>query len=91
MPVEVRPKGNKPARVTKPKPRKPQRHYTDIPIDDSTVFVGRIQAARMLGVNVQTIDALIKAETNALPAYRMGRRVLIKGEDLLRIVEARRV
>lgn len=54
-------------------------------------YISRAQAATLLGVNTQTIDAQIKAQRDPLPAYRFGRRVLIKRAELLARVERRRV
>jgi excisionase family DNA binding protein len=70
---------------------KPARHYTDLPIHPTAEYLGRLQAAHLLGVNVQTIDAMIKAEREALPAYRFGRRVLVKRADLIQRLEANRL
>ena len=49
-------------------------------------FLGRQQAAALLSVDPQTIDKLIRL--GHLRAYRVGRRVLIKQDELLRMVEA---
>lgn len=54
-------------------------------------YISRRQAAELLGVNTQTIDAQIKASKDPLPAYHFGRRVLIKRAELLVRVERRRV
>jgi excisionase family DNA binding protein len=76
--------------TTKPKAYKtPQRHYTDLPVNNDALYVGRLQAAHLLGVNVQTIDQWIA--TNRVRAYKPARRVLISREDLLKLVEGARV
>jgi excisionase family DNA binding protein len=71
------------------KPPKPQRHYTDLPIHPTAEYLGRLQAAHLLGVNVQTIDQWIR--DGKVRAYKPARRVLINREDLLKLVEAARV
>lgn len=48
-------------------------------------FLTRREAAALLRINIQLIDELIRRER--LPAYRpVGRRILIRREDLLRVV-----
>jgi excisionase family DNA binding protein len=50
-----------------------------------TLFLTRREAAALLRINIQLIDEMIRREK--LPAYRpMGRRILIRREDLLRVV-----
>ena len=74
--------------------RKPKPHPTTAPPSVATLadgYVSRRMAAQLLGVNTQTIDAQIKAARDPLPAYRFGRRVLIKRAELLARVERRRV
>jgi excisionase family DNA binding protein len=44
-------------------------------------FVGRYTAAQMLEVSTRVIDDAIK--NGSLSAFRIGRRVLIRREDLL--------
>jgi excisionase family DNA binding protein len=69
----------------KPKPtRKPVYHHTANPIAEGAEFIGRLQAAALIGVNVQTIDLAIRQER--LPAYRVGRRVLVSRTDVIKLV-----
>jgi excisionase family DNA binding protein len=66
--------------------RKPQpRHHTLKPVTPDAEFIGRLQAAVLISVNVQTIDLAINRAQ--LPAYRVGRRVLVKKADVLAWVE----
>lgn len=49
------------------------------------IFLTRREAASLLRLNIQLIDRMINEER--LPAFRpVGRRVLIKRADLLRVV-----
>ncbi|MFI5107974.1 MAG: helix-turn-helix domain-containing protein [Terriglobales bacterium] len=48
-------------------------------------YISRYDAAAFLCVNVQTIDKLIRDK--AVRASRMGRRVIVRRDDLLRYVE----
>ena len=48
-------------------------------------FIGRIRAAAMLDINPQTLDKLIRQGT--LKAFRVGRRVILRRDDLLKFVE----
>jgi len=49
------------------------------------LFLTRSEAAALLRINIQLIDEMIRREK--LPAYRpVGRRILIRREDLLRVV-----
>jgi excisionase family DNA binding protein len=62
------------------------------PVDISaTLIVRRETAASLLDVDSHTIDEAIRS--GALVAYRLGRRVLIRREDLLafatRVVDTR--
>jgi len=51
------------------------------------VFLTRREAAALLRINIQLIDEMIRHEQ--LPAYRpVGRRILIRREDLLNVVLA---
>ena len=52
-------------------------------------FISRREAAALLTVNVQSIDKLIRS--GVLPAYQLGRRILIKKDQLLRMVEAHEI
>jgi excisionase family DNA binding protein len=52
-------------------------------------FVGRIHAAAMLDVNPQTLDKLIRE--GALKAFRIGRRVIVRRDELLKLVEANEI
>lgn len=49
------------------------------------LFVGRNTAADMLDVSTRTIDDAIRA--GDLPAYRIGRRVLIRRDALVQFAE----
>jgi excisionase family DNA binding protein len=50
------------------------------------LFLTRREAAALLRINIQLIDEMIRHEK--LPAYRpVGRRILIRREELLRVVE----
>ena len=51
--------------------------------------MGRIRAAELADVNPQTIDKLIRR--GQLRAYRLGRRVLVRKAELLRLVEANEI
>lgn len=48
-------------------------------------YLSREQAAKQLGVSPQTIDKHIR--TGALPVHRLGRRVLIRPSDIVRLIE----
>jgi excisionase family DNA binding protein len=48
-------------------------------------FITRREAAALLRLNIQSIDELIRREK--LPAFRpVGRRILLRREDCLRVV-----
>jgi len=49
------------------------------------LFVGRETAAELLDVSTRTIDDAIRAGT--LEAFRIGRRVLIRKDELIRFAE----
>ena len=49
------------------------------------LFVGRYTAAQLLDVSTRTIDDAIRA--GELPAYRIGRRVLIRRDALVEFAE----
>jgi excisionase family DNA binding protein len=49
------------------------------------LFVGRDTAAELLDVSTRTIDDAIRA--GELQAHRVGRRVLIRREDLIQFAE----
>jgi excisionase family DNA binding protein len=53
---------------------------------EKSPFVSRVHAAEMLDCSVQLIDKFIKCGT--LKAYRLGRKVILRREDLLRLLEA---
>ena len=72
-----------PAR-TRARRSQPQHHHTAQPVAAHAEFVSRLQAAQLCSVNVQTVDAAIAR--GVLPAYRFGRRVLIKRTELLGVV-----
>jgi len=52
---------------------------------ESVQYISRVDAAAFLCVNVQTIDKLIRDK--AVRASRVGRRVIVRRDDLLRYVE----
>jgi excisionase family DNA binding protein len=52
-------------------------------------FVGRIRGAAMLDINPQTLDKLIR--NGSLKAFRIGRRVIVRRDELLRLVEANEI
>jgi excisionase family DNA binding protein len=52
-------------------------------------FVGRIGAAAMLDVDPQTIDKIIRR--GQLRAFRVGRRVVVRRDELMRLVEANEI
>jgi excisionase family DNA binding protein len=49
------------------------------------LFVGRGRAADLLDVSTRTIDDAIRA--GELEAYRIGRRVLIRRDELIKFAE----
>jgi excisionase family DNA binding protein len=56
-------------------------------LPSATQFISRVHAAARIDVDPQTIDNMIK--DGRLRAYRLGKRkILIKAEELLRLVEA---
>lgn len=60
----------------KPTPREP-------------LAVSRVEAAQMLGVSLATLERYIKK--NKIPAFRLGRRVLIPRGELEKIIEDGRI
>jgi excisionase family DNA binding protein len=54
-----------------------------------TQFVGRIRAAAILDVNPQTIDKFIRR--GQLRAFRIGRKIVVRRDELLRLVEANEI
>lgn len=50
-----------------------------------SAFVGRIHAAEIVDVSPQTIDKFIR--TGRLRAFRIGRKVVVRQGELLRLVE----
>jgi len=52
-------------------------------------FVGRIRAAEILDVSPQTIDKFIR--TGRLRAFHVGRKVVVRQDELLRLVEANEI
>jgi len=79
------------SRRTPRKPKPQSRPTIPLPVALADGYVSRRMAAQLLGVNTQTIDAQINADKDPLPAYRFGRRVLIKRGELLARVERNRV
>lgn len=65
--------------------KKPAKRASLPPAD--AIFLTRREAAGLLRVNIQLIDEMIRREK--LPAYRpVGRRILIRREDLISAVLA---
>lgn len=56
---------------------------------DETQFVGRIRAAALLDVNPQTVDKYIRR--GQLRAFHIGRKVVVRRDELLRLVEANEI
>jgi excisionase family DNA binding protein len=54
------------------------------PLTSGDQFIGRIRAAAMLDISPQTLDKLIRQGT--LKAFRVGRRVILRRDDLLKFV-----
>lgn len=55
------------------------------PPSTDSPFITRREAAALLRLNIQSVDELIRREK--LPAFRpVGRRILIRKSDLLRVV-----
>jgi excisionase family DNA binding protein len=54
-----------------------------------TKFISRIRAAELLDVSPQTIDKFI--HRGQLRAFRIGRKVLVRQEDLFQLVEENEV
>jgi excisionase family DNA binding protein len=52
---------------------------------EKSPFVSRVHAAAMFDCSVQLIDKFIKC--GKLKAYRLGRKVLVRREELLRLLE----
>jgi excisionase family DNA binding protein len=52
-------------------------------------FVSRVSAAELLDCDPQLIDKLIRQ--GKLPAYKIGRKVIVPKDALLRLVEEGRV
>jgi excisionase family DNA binding protein len=55
------------------------------PIPPQAEFIGRQQAAALVGVNIQTIDKWLN--TGQLSRYKPVRRVLIRRTELVKLVE----
>jgi excisionase family DNA binding protein len=49
-------------------------------------FISRVHAAKMLDCNVQLVDRLVKE--GRLPVVRLGRKILIRQEVLLQLLES---
>lgn len=60
----------------------------DKPPADSQ-FLSRIHAAQMLDVSVQLIDKFVLS--GQLQAFRLGRKVVIRKDELLRLVTSGKV
>ena len=52
------------------------------------ITLSRAEAAEALGVSLETLDKLIAA--GALPAARLGRRVIIRVADIQKMLDANR-
>jgi excisionase family DNA binding protein len=52
---------------------------------ETSPFISRVHAAEMMDCSVQLIDKFIVC--GKLKAYRLGRKVLIRREDLFRLLE----
>jgi excisionase family DNA binding protein len=63
------------AKPTQPKPQVREPEY-----------ITRADAAFMLSASVQSIDKRIR--DSSLPAYRLGRKVLVRRSDVLALLEA---
>lgn len=50
------------------------------------LYISRAQAAALLSCDVQSLDKAIRK--GRLPVSRLGRKVLIKQEELLRLLDA---
>jgi excisionase family DNA binding protein len=57
---------------------------TEDKLQDVQLFYGRQSAAQLLDVSPQLIDSKIRA--GAISAHRLGRRVLISRDELLRFM-----
>ena len=55
------------------------------PSQRSLDYLSRDQAAKQLGVSPQTIDKYIR--TGELPSHKLGRRVLLRPSDIIRLIE----
>ena len=58
-------------------------------LSNDTSFVGRTRAAALLDVNVQTIDNFIRR--GELRAFRVGRRVVVRRDELMKLMEANEI
>ena len=56
---------------------------------DESQFLGRTRAAEFLDVSPQTVDKLI--HRGQLRAFRIGRRVVVRRDELLQLVEANEI
>jgi len=61
----------------------------DIEILTTKLFVSRDRAAQLLDLSTRTVDDAIRA--GQLAAYKVGRRVLIKRDDLIQFAERQAV
>jgi excisionase family DNA binding protein len=58
---------------------------SDLPRPGEIRFVGRIRAAELLDVSPQTIDKFIRR--GQLRAFHIGRKIVLRWDELLRMVE----
>jgi len=56
---------------------------------DETQYVGRTRAAALLDVSPQTIDKYV--HTGRLRAFHVGRKVVVRRDELMRLVEANQI
>ena len=65
------------------------QEQTDIEILTTKLFVSRDRAAQLLDLSTRTVDDAIRAGN--LAAFRVGRRVLIRKDDLIQFAERQAV
>jgi excisionase family DNA binding protein len=67
------------------KTNSPANVRTSAPSSEIPQFVGRIRAAQLLDCSPQTIDKFIR--TGKLRGFRIGRKVVVRQDELLRLAE----
>lgn len=65
-------------------PRRDRGRHTTIEQIPNDGFLGRLEAAEFTRLSVQTLDAMIRQ--GKLRAYQVGRRVLVRKQDLIAAV-----